>query len=120
MMVVAIHVGWCAKPASGHNLTLIKIRNKRGLDLISLLFAFAAGYALGMFVSGKWRPFLLSLPVSALVYLITKIVLTSLSSEGVQLPDAVMFVIVSVMQTPFLMIGTYWARRKQKQNNYEA
>jgi hypothetical protein len=88
--------------------------------LISLLFAFAAGYALGMFVTGKWRPFALCLPVSALVYLITKIVLTAFSSEGIQLPDAVMFVIVSVMQTPFLMIGTYWARRKQKHNNYEA
>lgn len=88
--------------------------------MISLLFAFVAGYALGMFVTGKWRPFVLCLPVSALVYLITKIVLTAFSSEGVHLPEAVMFVIVSVMQTPILMIGTYWARRKQKHNNYEA
>ncbi|MYM86929.1 hypothetical protein GTP91_06980 [Rugamonas sp. FT82W] len=88
--------------------------------MISLLFAFAAGYALGMFVTGKWRPFMICLPVSALVYLITKIILTAFTSEGIQLPDIVMFIIVSLMQTPFLMAGTYWARRKQKRNGYEA
>jgi hypothetical protein len=67
----------------------------------------------------KWRPFLLCLPVSALVYLITKIVLTMFTAEGVQLPDIALFVAVSFIQAPFLMLGTYWARRKQKRNNYE-
>jgi hypothetical protein len=88
--------------------------------LISPLFAFATGYALGTFVTGKWRPFVLCLPSSALVYLVTKLLLTAFTPEGIQLPDVVMFVAVSLMQAPFLMLGTFWARRKQKRNKYEA
>ena len=90
-----------------------------GIDLISLLFAFAAGYAVGMFVSGKWRPFVLCLPVSAVAYLLIKVVLTAFTSEGIQLPTIGMFVMVSLAQAPILMLGTYWARRKQKRNGYE-
>ena len=88
--------------------------------MISLLFAFAAGYALGMFVTGKWRPFMLSFPVSAVAYLLIKVVLTTFTSEGFQLPSIGMFVMVSLVQAPILMLGIYWARRKQKRDGYEA
>ena len=88
--------------------------------MISLLFAFAVGYALGMFVSGKWRPFALCLPVSAVAYLVIKVVLTAFTSEGIQLPSIGMFIIVGLTQAPLLMLGAYWARRKQKRNGYEA
>lgn len=91
-----------------------------GIDLISLLFAFGAGYALGMFVSGKWRPYVLCLPASAVAYLIIKVVLTAFTADGIQLPDIGMFVLVSLTQAPLLMLGAYWARRKQKRNGYEA
>jgi hypothetical protein len=93
---------------------------ERDLILISLLFALAAGYTLGMFVRGKWRPFVLCLPASAVVYLVTKIALSAFTSDGVQLPDLTMFVLVSLLQTPFLMIGAYFARRRQKRDGYEA
>lgn len=86
--------------------------------MFSLLFAIAAGYALGMFVTGKWRPFMLCLPASAAAYLVIKVVLTAFTSKGIQLPSIGMFVMVSLVQAPLLMLGVYWARRKQKRNGY--
>ena len=88
--------------------------------MISLLFAFAVGYALGMFVTGKWRPFVLCLPASAVAYLVIKVVLTAFTSESIQLPTLAMFVMVGLVQAPILMFGTYWARRKQKRIGYKA
>jgi hypothetical protein len=88
--------------------------------LISLLVAFAAGYALGMFVAGKWRPFLLCLPVSMLVYLLILIVWAPFLSEGLQLPTIERFIAAGVLQTPLLMLGAYWARRKAKRASVEA
>jgi hypothetical protein len=56
---------------------------------------------------------------SAVAYLLIKLVLTAFTPEGFQLPTIGMFVMVSLVQAPILMLGIYWARRKQKRDGYE-
>ena len=88
--------------------------------MISLLIAFAAGYALGMFVTGKWRPFLLCLPVSMLIYLLIIVVWAPFLPDGLQWPGIGRFIAGGLIQTPLLMLGAFWARRKAKRSNFEA
>ena len=54
-----------------------------------------------------------------MAYLLIKLVLTAFTPEGFQLPTIGMFVMVSLVQAPILMLGIYWARRKQKRDGYE-
>ena len=88
--------------------------------MVYLLLALLSGYAVGMLITGKWRPYVLCLPASALAYFISIAVLTGLTSEGLRLPHPVMFVAASLIQAPVLMLGTYLAKRKKKRNHYEA
>lgn len=55
--------------------------------MISLLAALMAGYALGTFIEGGRSAYLLCFPISAVVYLLTKIVLTFFSDEKLQYPS---------------------------------
>ena len=75
---------------------------------------------MGMLVAGKWRPYALCLPASALAYFLSIAVLTGFTAEGLRLPDPVMFIAASLLQAPVLMLGTYLAKHKKKRNHYEA
>jgi hypothetical protein len=90
-----------------------------GKTMISLLAALMAGYALGTFVKGGRSAYLLCFPVSAVVYLLTKIVLTFFSDEGIQYPSIGILLGVGVLQTPLLALGVYLAQRKAKRSGYE-
>jgi len=87
--------------------------------LISLFIAVAAGYVLGILIPGRWLPFVLCFPASILVYSFIIMVWGAFSTEGIELPSMVKFIAVSLLQMPLLMIGVYWARRKEKQRKFE-
>lgn len=88
--------------------------------MISLLAALMSGYALGTFMRAGWRAYALCIPLSAVVYLLTKLLLTSFTSTGMEFPDIYMLVVVALLQAPLLMLGVYLGRRKANRNTYES
>jgi hypothetical protein len=80
--------------------------------LFTWLILFTIGYLIGVFASGPVRPYLLCLPASALQGVFAVVFYTGFSAEGLQFPDALSFLVATVMQLPLFMAGTYWARRK--------
>lgn len=88
--------------------------------MISLLAALMSGYALGTFMRAGWPAYALCVPLSAVVYLLTKLLFTSFSSTGMEGPGIDMLVGVGLLQSPVLMLGVYLARRKAKRNTYES
>jgi len=82
--------------------------------MIPLLAALMTGYVLANFIKSPHMAYVLCFPASVIVYFLTKILLTSLSDNGIHYPNIEMLLAVGVLQTPVLMLGVFLARRKAK------
>lgn len=82
--------------------------------MIPLLAALMTGYVLGNINKSPRMVYVLCFPASVTVYFLTKILLTSLSDNGIHYPTIGMLLAVGVLQTPVLMLGVFLARRKAK------
>jgi hypothetical protein len=87
--------------------------------LIPLLAALMAGYGLGKLMVKSWPAYLICVPLSSLVYFVTKLALTLFQSNGMEIPGLEMAIVVGIMQSPLLMLGVFLGRKHSKRSSFE-
>lgn len=87
--------------------------------MIPLIAALLSGYAIGKFWQTGRATYAICVPISVVVYALTKALLFSFLTTWDDFPGLLMIIIVGVIQSPLLMLGVFLARRSTKRNNFE-
>ena len=86
--------------------------------MLILLSALLSGYAVGKFMPTGWPAYAVCLPVSALVYFLSKFALASFRIGDPDMPGLGLIIATGALQAPLLMLGVFLARRSSKRNSF--